>query len=81
MCVFLRTKFQVPSTILTSFRQGGTFTSPTSKRIPTKPTQIKVNLGNKFTLGNSLLVAVNMILDLIHVDFFHCQITVGLVEM
>ena len=28
MCVYLRAKFQVSSIILTSFRQGGSFTPP-----------------------------------------------------
>ena len=50
MCVYLRSKFQVSSIILTSFRQmgGGNFTpnppthTPTLKRTPKKPTQIRV---------------------------------------
>ena len=46
MCVYLRTKLQISSVILTSFRQGGrdNFSpqSPTSKRMPEKPAQIKV---------------------------------------
>ena len=55
MCMYLRTKFQVSSIILTGFRQGvcvwggeggargwGNFTRPpASKRTPKKPTQIK----------------------------------------
>ena len=55
MGVYLRAKFQVSSIILTSFRQGGNFTPPssTSKQTPKKPTQIRVNflqniLGNIF---------------------------------
>ena len=52
MCVNLRTKFEVSSIILMSFGQewgegrgGGNFTpSPTSKRTPKKPTQIRVKL-------------------------------------
>ena len=57
MSVYLHTKFQVSSIILTSFRQVGNFTPPhptskrtpkkpthpTSKRTPKKPTQIRVN--------------------------------------
>ena len=43
MCVNLRIKFQVSSIILTSFRDGGNFTRPSSKRAPKKPTQIRVN--------------------------------------
>ena len=45
MCVYLRTIFQVPSIILTSFRQGNftlTPPPPTSKRTPKEPTQIRV---------------------------------------
>ena len=40
----LRTKFQVPSIILSSFRQGGVgiLSPPTSKQTPKKPTQIRV---------------------------------------
>ena len=42
MC--LRTKFQVPSIILTSFRQGVILPpTPTTKRTPKRPTQIRVN--------------------------------------
>ena len=38
MDVYLRTKFEVSSIILTSFRQRGNFTPPpTSKRTPKKP--------------------------------------------
>ena len=39
----LHAKFEVFSIILTSFRQGVSFTRPTSKRTPKKPTQIRVN--------------------------------------
>ena len=42
MCVYLRTKFQVSSIILTSFRQGGNFTP--KKRAPKKRTQIRVKI-------------------------------------
>ena len=49
MCVYLRAKCEVSSMILTSFTQtgrggeGGNFTPPpTSKRIPKKPTQIRI---------------------------------------
>ena len=49
MDLYLRAKFAVSSIILTSFRRGGggggaNFTppSPTSKRTPKKPTQIRV---------------------------------------
>ena len=49
MCLYLRTKFEVCSTILTSFRQGwgwgevgDIFNPTTSKRTPKNPTQIKV---------------------------------------
>ena len=38
MCVYLRTKFQVPSIILTRFRQGGVF----KKKTPKRPTQIRL---------------------------------------
>ena len=42
--VYLSTKFQVSSIILTSFRQGRVnFTPPSSKRTPKTPTQIRVN--------------------------------------
>ena len=46
MRVYLRTKSQMPSIILTSFRYGGNFTQPppTSKRTPKKSTQIRVNI-------------------------------------
>ena len=44
MDVYLRSKFEVCSIILASFRQGVILTSPTSKRTPKKPTQIKVNV-------------------------------------
>ena len=44
MGVYLRAKFEVSSIILICFRQGeGKFTTPTSKRTPKKPTQIRVN--------------------------------------
>ena len=36
MCVYLRTKFQVSSVILTSFRQGGNFTLSYLKTDPWK---------------------------------------------
>ena len=51
MGVYLRTNFQVPSIILTSFRQrkdmgrggGGILSSPTTlKRAPKKPIQIRI---------------------------------------
>ena len=41
MCVYLRTKFQIFSIILTSFKQGVNFTLLTAKRTPKKPTLIK----------------------------------------
>ena len=43
MCGYLRTKFQVSSISLTSFRQGVILPLPptTSKRTPKKPTQIR----------------------------------------
>ena len=46
MCVYLSTKFQVSSIILTSFRQGGDFTPLplTAKLTPKKPIQIRVKL-------------------------------------
>ena len=46
MGVYLCTKFQVSSIILTSFRQRANFTSlpHTAKRTPKKPTQIRVKL-------------------------------------
>ena len=40
MCVYLRTKFQVSSIILMSFKRGGG--SKTPKRTPKKPTLIRV---------------------------------------
>ena len=43
MGVYLRAKFDVSSIILTSFRQGGNFSPPPSKRTPKKATQIRVN--------------------------------------
>ena len=51
MRVYLRAKFEVPSVILTSFRQGGEggwviLPPTTSKRTPKKSTQIRVNLKN-----------------------------------
>ena len=42
MCVYLHTKFQVSSKILTSFRQGVILPPPTLKRTPKEPTQIRV---------------------------------------
>ena len=45
MCVYVRTKFQVSSIILTSFRREVILpTPPPAKRTPKNPTQIKVNL-------------------------------------
>ena len=52
MSVYLRTKFQVSSIILASFRQGGVILPrplPNSKRVPKKPTQIRVNKQLKYT--------------------------------
>ena len=47
MCVYLRSKSQVSSIILTSFRQGGNFTpDPISKQTPKKPTQSRVEKKN-----------------------------------
>ena len=44
MGMYLRAKFNVSSIILTSFRRGVILPpSPTSKRTPKKPTQIRVN--------------------------------------
>ena len=46
MCVYLRTKFQVSSIIVMSFRQGVILPPqphPTAKQTPKKPTQIRVN--------------------------------------
>ena len=43
MCITLRTKFQVPTTILASFRQGSNFTPafpPTSKLTSKKPPRL-----------------------------------------
>ena len=46
MCMYLRTKFEVSTIILTRFKQGGSnFTntpSPTSKQTSKNPTQIRV---------------------------------------
>ena len=47
MCLYLRTKFKVSSVILTSFRQGidkGVILPPTAKRIPNKPTLIRIKI-------------------------------------
>ena len=45
MCVYVRTKFQVSSIILTSFRREVILPTPLpTKRTPKNPTQIKVNL-------------------------------------
>ena len=45
MCVYVRTKFQVSSIILTSFRREVILPTPfPTKRTPKNPTQIKVNL-------------------------------------
>ena len=47
MGVYLRAKLEVSSVILKSFRQGGNVTphpTPTSKRTPKKPTQIRVKV-------------------------------------
>ena len=48
MYVYLHTKFQDSSIILTSVKQGGvggnfTLLSPTAKQTPKKPSQIRVN--------------------------------------
>ena len=45
MNVYLRAKFQASSVSLTSFKQG-VISPPTSKRIPKKPTQIRVKSDN-----------------------------------
>ena len=59
MFVYLRTKFQVSSITLTSFRQvGGNFTPHTSKRIPKKPTEIRVNDLNENSNVNFMLLFV-----------------------
>ena len=43
MVMYLRTKFQVSTIIVTSFRQGGNFTlPPASKRTPKEPNQIRL---------------------------------------
>ena len=46
MRTYLRAKFEVSSVILTNFRQGGGYFTPspppTSKRTPEKPTQIRL---------------------------------------
>ena len=45
MCVYLHTKFQVSSIVLTNIRQGGgglILPSPSSKQTPKKSTQIRV---------------------------------------
>ena len=49
MCVYLRTKFQVSSTILTSFRQGLILPPPpsTSKQTPKSPPRLGLNNGNR----------------------------------
>ena len=47
--MYLRAKFEVSNIILTSFRQGGEviLLPSTSKRIPKKPTQIRVIMISK----------------------------------
>ena len=47
--MYLRAKFEVSNIILTSFRQGGEviLLLSTSKRIPKKPTQIRVIMISK----------------------------------
>ena len=46
MCLYLRTKLEVSSIILVSFRQGRIFyqgpSTTTAKQTPKKPTQIRV---------------------------------------
>ena len=42
MSVYLSTKFQVSSIILTSFRKGGVIITPTQKQTPKNPTIIRV---------------------------------------
>ena len=49
MGLYLHTKFQFSSVILTSFRQG-VILSPTSKRTPKKPTQIRVKVSYTLTI-------------------------------
>ena len=46
MILYLRAKFEVPSIILPSFRQG-VILLPTSKRTPKKPAQIRVKHQNR----------------------------------
>ena len=48
MSVCSRTKFHVSSIILMSFRYGIVLSPPSSKRIPKKPTEIRVN-GSRMT--------------------------------
>ena len=51
MGVYLRAKFDVSSMILTSFRQGGSFTPPpppTSKGTPENPAQIRIKKESSF---------------------------------
>ena len=43
MCFYLRVKFQVSNIILRNFRQGVYLPTPTSKRTPKKPSQVRVN--------------------------------------
>ena len=49
MRVYLRTKFQISSIILTGVRQGGA--RGTTKQTPKKPTLIRVNNFLKITVG------------------------------
>ena len=42
MLVYLRTKFQVSSIILTNFREGVVSPPPTAKQTPKMPSQIEV---------------------------------------
>ena len=55
MCVHLRTKFQVSSTILTSFRQGVNFTPPSPQNEPLKsPPRLELNYVLMICSGNQL---------------------------
>ena len=69
MSGYLRTKFQVSSIILTSFRQGVVLPNPlthTTKRIPKKPTEIRVKMESLDVLFNKRTGPEFRISSLVH---------------
>ena len=68
MCVYLRTKYQVSSIILTSFRLGDDFTSPT----PKKPNQIKVKFIFIELLTGKNLLSTLCILNNLQTKYHQC---------